>query len=164
LMIPQVLTLIPAFVLVRQLGIWNTPLALVLPWTAGGQVLGIFPCRGFVAALPEELFEAGRIDGASEFALWYRMAVPLSWPILMTVAILHLVNTYNDFVWPLLAIGDDTWQVVSVGLTEFTSSHGVTDYGPLMAACVLSSLPLLAAFAFGMRYFIQGITSGALKA
>lgn len=164
LMIPGVLTLIPQFVLVHQLGIWNTPLALILPWTAGGQVLGIFLCRSFIAGLPEELFEAGRIDGASEFALWWRVAVPLSWPILMTVAILHMVSTYNDFIWPLLAISDDTWQVVSVGLTQFTSSHGVTDYGPQMAAYVIASMPLLIVFMFGMKYFIQGITSGALKA
>ena len=164
LMIPGVLTLIPQFVLVHQLGIWNTPLALILPWTAGGQVLGIFLCRSFIAGLPEELFEAGRIDGASEFGLWWRVAVPLSWPILMTVAILHMVNTYNDFIWPLLAISDDTWQVVSVGLTQFTSSHGVTDYGPQMAAYVIASVPLMIMFLFGMKYFVQGITSGAIKA
>ncbi len=164
LMIPSVLTLIPQFVLVHQLGIWNTPLALILPWTAGGQVLGIFLCRSFIAGLPGELFEAGRIDGASEFGLWWRVAVPLSWPILMTVAILHMVNTYNDFIWPLLAISDDTWQVVSVGLTEFTSSHGVTDYGPQMAAYVIASVPLMIMFLFGMKYFVQGITSGAIKA
>lgn len=164
LMIPGVLTLIPSFVLVHQLGIWNTPFALILPWTAGGQVLGIFLCRSFIASLPEELFEAGRIDGGTEFSLWYRVAVPLSWPILMTIAILHMVNTYNDFIWPLLAIGDDTWQVVSVGLTQFTSSHGVTDYGPQMAAYVVASVPLLIVFMFGMKYFIQGITSGAIKA
>lgn len=164
LMIPSVLTLIPQFVLVHQLGIWNTPLALILPWTAGGQVLGIFLCRSFIAGLPGELFEAGRIDGASEFGLWWRVAVPLSWPILMTVAILHMVNTYNDFIWPLLAISDDTWQVVSVGLTEFTSSQGVTDYGPQMAAYVIASVPLMIMFLFGMKYFVQGITSGAIKA
>jgi multiple sugar transport system permease protein len=69
LMIPGILTLIPAFVLTHQLGIWNTPLALILPWAAGGQVLGIFLCRSFITSLPEELFEAGRIDGAGEFQL-----------------------------------------------------------------------------------------------
>jgi multiple sugar transport system permease protein len=73
-MIPGILTLIPAFVLTHQLGIWNTPLALILPWTAGGQVLGIFLCCSFIAGLPEELFEAGCIDGAGEFLLWYRVA------------------------------------------------------------------------------------------
>jgi ABC-type glycerol-3-phosphate transport system permease component len=164
LMIPGILTLIPAFVLTHQLGIWNTPLALILPWTAGGQVLGIFLCRSFIASLPEELFEAGRIDGAGEFQLWYKVAVPLSWPILMTIAILSMLNNYNDFIWPLLVISSDSLQVISVGLTQFTTAHGVTDYGPQMAAYVVASVPLLIVFLFGMKYFIQGITSGAIKA
>ena len=164
LMIPGILTLIPAFVLTHQLGIWNTPLALILPWTAGGQVLGIFLCRSFIASLPEELFEAGRIDGAGEFQLWYKVAVPLSWPILMTIAILSMVGNYNDFIWPLLVISSDSLQVISVGLTQFTTAHGVTDYGPQMAAYVVASIPLLIVFLFGMKYFIQGMTSGAIKA
>ena len=104
------------------------------------------------------------MDGASEFTLWYRVAVPLSWPILMTLAILSMVGNYNDFIWPLLVISDDSLQVVSVGLTQFTSSHGVTDFGPQMAAYVVASVPLLIVLMFGMKYFIQGITSGAIKA
>ena len=163
LAIPGILTLIPAFVTVRQLGIWNTAWALILTWTSGGQVIGIFLARSFIAGLPEELFEAGRIDGATEFQLWYMVAVPLSGPILMTIAILHMVGTYNDFLWPLLVIGDDAKQVVSVGLTQFTSSFGVTEYGPQMAANVIASIPLLILFLFGMKYFIRGITSGAIK-
>ena len=163
LAIPGILTLIPAFVTVRQLGIWNTAWALILTWTSGGQVIGIFLARSFIAGLPEELFEAGRIDGATEFQLWYMVAVPLSGPILMTIAILHMVSAYNDFLWPLLVIGDDAKQVVSVGLTQFTSSFGVTEYGPQMAANVIASIPLLILFLFGMKYFIRGITSGAVK-
>jgi ABC-type glycerol-3-phosphate transport system permease component len=164
LMIPGILTLTPTFVLVHQIGIANSPLALILPWAAGGQVLGIFLCRSFIASLPQELFEAGRIDGATEWQLWYMIAVPLSWPILMTIAILTMVADYNDFIWPLLAIADDSKQVVSVGLYQFTSSTGIVDYGPLMAACAISAVPLVVAFFFGMRYFMQGITSGAIKA
>ena len=164
LMIPGILTLTPLFVLVHQIGMANSPFALILPWAAGGQVLGIFLCRSFIAGLPNELFEAARIDGASEWQLWYRISVPLCWPILMTIAILTMVADYNDFIWPLLAIADDNKQVVSVGLFQFTSSSGVTDYGPLMAACAISSVPLLVLFMFGMQYFIQGITSGAIKA
>jgi ABC-type glycerol-3-phosphate transport system permease component len=164
LAIPGILTLTPTFVLVHQIGLANTPYALILPWAAGGQVLGIFLCRGFIAGLPQELFEAARIDGATEWQLWYRLAVPLCWPILMTVAILTMVADYNDFVWPLLIIGDDSKQVISVGLYQFTGSHGITDYGPLMAACAISAVPLLVLFLFGMKYFIAGITSGAVKA
>ncbi len=166
LMVPYVIQLVPAFVLTHQLGIWNTPLALILPWAAGGQVLGIFLCRTFIASLPEELFEAARIDGAGDLQLWFRVAIPLSWPILTTVAILSMVADYNDFIWPLLVINDDNLQVVTVGLTQLDNATGsrMVNYGPDMAAYVVASVPLLIAFLFGMRHFVQGITSGAIKA
>ncbi len=163
LMIPGVLTLIPAFVLVRELGIVDTRWALILPWTAGGQVFGILLCRGFFASLPQALFDAGRIDGASELGLYARIALPLSWPILVTVGIMHLVSTYNDFIWPLVTISSPEIQVVSVGLTQFTSQYGVTDWGPRMAAYTIATVPLVILFIFGMRYYIRGITSGAIK-
>jgi len=164
LMIPGVLTLIPAFILVKELGLLNTPWVLILPWTAGGQVFGILLCRSFFATLPQELFDAGRIDGASEFALYARIALPLSWPILVTLAIMHLISTYNDFIWPLITVTSAEVQVVSVGLTQFTSQFGVTDWGPRMAAYTVATLPLVILFVFGMRYYVRGITSGAIKA
>ncbi len=164
LMIPGVLTLIPAFILVKELGLLNTPWVLILPWTAGGQVFGILLCRSFFATLPQELFDAGRIDGASEFALYSRIALPLSWPILVTLAIMHLISTYNDFIWPLITVTSAEVQVVSVGLTQFTSQFGVTDWGPRMAAYTVATLPLVILFVFGMRYYVRGITSGAIKA
>jgi len=164
LMIPGVLTLIPCFVLVRQLGLVDTSWVLILPWSAGGQVFGILLCRSFFASLPQELFDAARIDGASEFDLYSRMALPLSWPILVTLAIMHLVSTYNDFIWPLVTISSPSRQVVSVGLTQFTSQYGVTDWGPRMAAYTIATIPLVILFVFGMRYYIRGITSGAVKA
>jgi ABC-type glycerol-3-phosphate transport system permease component len=164
LMIPGVLTLIPSFVLVKELGLLNTPWALILPWTSGGQVIGTLLCRTFFATLPQELFDSGKIDGASEFQLYSKIAVPLSWPILITLAIMHIVGTYNDFIWPLLTISSPNLQVVSVGLTEFTSQFGITDWGPRMAAYVVATIPLLILFTFGMRYYVRGITAGAVKA
>ncbi len=164
LMIPGVLTLIPQFVLVSDLNLTNTPWALILPWTAGGQVLGILLTRTFFATLPQELFESGKLDGANELQLWALIAVPLSSPILVTVAMLHMVATYNDFIWPLLTITNPEKQVVSVGLTQFTSQFGIVDWGPRMAAYSVATVPLLLLFMFGMRYYISGITSGAIKA
>lgn len=163
LMVPGVLTLIPSFVLVGQLGLLNTPWTLILPWTAGGQVFGILLCRTFFATLPQELFDAARIDGASEFEMYRRIAVPLSWPILVTLSVMHLVASYNDFVWPLITISDPDIQVVTVGLTQFTSQYGVTDWGPRMAAYAVAAMPLVLLFSFGMRYYMRGLTSGALK-
>jgi ABC-type glycerol-3-phosphate transport system permease component len=163
LMVPGILTLIPAFVLVRDLGLLNTPWALILPWTAGGQVFGILLCRSFFATLPQDLFDAAKIDGAGEIEQYWRIAMPLSWPILVTLAIMHLVSTYNDFIWPLLTISDPSIQVVTVGLTQFTTEFGIINWGPRMAAYAVSSLPLVILFTFGMRYYVRGLTSGALK-
>jgi ABC-type glycerol-3-phosphate transport system permease component len=163
LMIPGILTLIPAFVLVKQLGLFNTPWALILPWSAGGQVFGILLCRTYFATLPQELFDAAKVDGASELEQYFRIALPLSWPILVTLAIMHLVGSYNDFIWPLLTISDQNLQVVTVGLTQFRDEFGTVTWGPRMAAYAVSSLPLVILFAFGMRYYVRGLTSGAVK-
>ncbi|MHB9031958.1 MAG: carbohydrate ABC transporter permease [Anaerolineae bacterium] len=163
LMIPGMLTLIPSFMLINQLGLIDTRWALVLPWMSGGQVFGILISRGYLSGLPEELFEAARMDGATEFDLFTKIAIPLSWPILVTLAIMNLVGTYNDFLWPLLVLTSTSKQVVSVGLREFTQS-GMTDWGPRMAAYTIATIPLLLLFSFGMRYYIQGVTSGAIKA
>ncbi|MDQ3657760.1 MAG: carbohydrate ABC transporter permease [Chloroflexota bacterium] len=163
LMVPGVLTLIPAFVLVRELGLINTPWALILPWTAGGQIFGILLCRSFFATLPQDLFDAAKVDGASEFEQYFRIALPLSWPIMVTLAIMHLVSTYNDFIWPLLTISDQDIQVVTVGLTQFRNEFGTVNWGPRMAAYAVSSVPLVLLFAFGMKFYVRGLTSGAVK-
>lgn len=164
MMIPGMLTLIPSFVLVNDLGLVNSRWALILPWTSGGQVFAILVCRGFFSTLPQELFDAAKIDGCNEFNLYWKIALPLSWPIMVTISIMHLVSTYNDFLWPLLVISNPQIQVVSVGLREFTSQFGITDWGPRMAAYTVATIPLVILFLFGMRYYIQGITSGAIKA
>ena len=163
LMVPGILTLIPAFVLVRQLGLINTPWALILPWTAGGQIFGILLCRSFFATLPQELFDAAKVDGASEFEQYRKIALPLSWPIMVTLAIMHLVGSYNDFIWPLLTISDQKLQVVTVGLTQFRNEFGTVNWGPRMAAYAVASLPLVVLFSFGMRFYVRGLTSGAVK-
>jgi len=164
MMIPGMLTLIPSFVLVHDLGLVNTRWALILPWTSGGQVFAILVCRGFFSTLPQELFDAGKIDGCHEAQLYWKIALPLSWPIMVTISIMHLVGSYNDFMWPLLVISNPKIQVVSVGLREFTSQFGITDWGPRMAAYTIATIPLVLLFLFGMRHYIQGITSGAIKA
>ncbi|MHB1295348.1 MAG: carbohydrate ABC transporter permease [Anaerolineae bacterium] len=164
MMIPPLLTLIPAYVLVSDLGLVNTYWALILPWTSGGQVFGLLLCRSFFATLPEEYFDAARIDGAGELRAFAEIAVPLSKPILITLAIMRLVNTYNQFMWPLVVISSSRKQVVAVGLTQFTSEIGVTDIGPKMAGYVLATIPLLLLFSLGMRHYISGLTAGGLKA
>jgi len=163
LMFPGVLTLISAFVWMKQLHLLNTRWALVLPYIAGGQVFAIFVLRSFLAALPEELFEAARLDGASELQIFLRLALPLSKSILGTLAIMNLISTWNDYVWPLIVLSDDSKKTLSIGLAFFQGAYNTT-YGPLMAGYVIASLPLLALFLFTMRHFMRGLMSGALKA
>ena len=164
LMIPPILTLIPAYVLILTMGLENTYWALILPWTSGGQVFALLLCRSFFATLPEEFFDAARIDGATELQSFWRIAVPLSIPILVTVAVVRLVATYNQFMWPLVVISSPSRQVVAVALTQFTSEIGVTDIGPRMAAYILAAIPLILIFSFGMRHYVRGLTAGGLKA
>jgi ABC-type glycerol-3-phosphate transport system permease component len=176
-MAPGVLTLIPTFALVKAIQIpllrlgpltlgpfelLNTHWALILPYISGGQIFGILLCRGFFESLPEGLFEAARLDGATEGDVYLRIALPLYYPILATIAIMTTLSVYNDYIWPLVVISDSNLQTFSVGITRFAGEFNL-DYGPTLAGCALGSLPLLL-FAFGMRYFIQGITAGALKA
>ncbi len=163
LMFPGVLTLISAFMWMKQLRLLDTLWALILPYIAGGQVFAIFVMRSFLAALPEELFEAARIDGASEFHIFTRLALPLCKPILGTIAIMNLISTWNDYVWPLIVLSDDSKKTLSIGLAFFQGAYNTT-YGPLMAGYVIASLPLLVLFLLTLRHFMQGLMSGALKA
>ncbi len=177
MMIPGVLSLISSFMWMKQFplaggnnlwgqggtGLLNSRWALILPYIAGGQVFAIFILRSFIASLPEELFEAARLDGASEFAVFTRLVLPLSRPILGTVAIMNLLATWNDYIWPLIVLSDDAKKTLTIGLAFFQGAYATT-YGPLMAGYVIASLPLLILFLLTMRYFIEGLTSGALKA
>lgn len=163
MMVPGLLTLIPSYVLHHQLGLTNTPWAIILQHTAGGQIFGIFLCRSFMSSLPNSIFESARIDGANELIIFRKIVVPMSMPILTTVVVMQSVGIYNDYVWPLLVIRDSALQVVSVGLTLFSSQFSTTATGIQFAGFAISSVPLLITFIFGMKYYIQGMTQGALK-
>lgn len=163
MMIPGILTLVPLFLLVRNLGLLGTRWALILPYIATGQVLAVFIMRSFFAGLPEELFEAARIDGAGELGAFWRIALPLTKPVLGTVAILQVLYTWNDYVWPFVVTSQTpTLRTLVVGLVAFQQRH-FTEWGPLMAGYTLATLPLVILFFFTVRYFVEGLTSGALK-
>lgn len=164
MMVPAILTLVPSFVLVKNLGLINSLWGLILPYIAGGEVLAIFILRTFFAGLPNELFEAARIDGASHLQTFARIALPLTKPALGTIAIITLIGVWNDYVWPLLVIGDDRLRTLALGLVYYTGfGSNQTQWGPLMSAYTVGTLPLLIVFLLSVRYFIQGLTAGALK-
>ena len=165
LMIPGILTLVPTFLLVKRFGLLNTYWVLILPYISGGQIFAIFILRSFIASLPEELFESARLDGASTLRLFANIAVPLSKPTLVTIAIMNILSTWNEYVWPLVTIPDGRRWTISVGIVSFVSRYGgLESWGPMFAGFVIASLPLIILFLFTMRYFIAGLTSGAIKA
>lgn len=164
MMVPGVLTLAPSFKLIQRLGLKNTWWALWLPWASGGQIMGMYLCRTFISAQPAALFESARIDGAREFQAFYKIAVPLAKPILATLVVMNMISLYGDFIWPLLVIDSNSKQVISVAVQTYSSSTGTTDYGAMIAGFVMATVPLLIMFTFSSRLYIEGITSGAVKA
>jgi ABC-type glycerol-3-phosphate transport system permease component len=165
LMIPGVLTLIPTFLLVKDMGLLNTYWVLILPYIAGGQAFAIFVLRSFIASQPEEIFESARIDGANEFTIYARITLPMAKPILGTLAILSLLSTWNDYIWPSVTLRNPQLWTISLQLVSFSSQWAsLQQYGPMFAGYVIASIPLFILFVFTMRLFIEGLASGAIKA
>lgn len=166
-LVPGVLTLTPSFILANQLNMRNSLEGLIVFYIAGGQVFAIFLLRAFFQSQPEEIFEAARMDGATEWRMIWSIAVPLAMPILITLAILNFLSIYNDFLWPLLMLPSTELHTLTIALQAFNPPNerlpGRPELGIITAAYVFASLPILAVFTFGMKYYIEGLTSGAIK-
>jgi raffinose/stachyose/melibiose transport system permease protein len=164
LMIPAILTLVTQFVLVKNLGLVNSLWGLILPYIAGGEVFSIFILKTFFSTLPQELFDASYVDGATEFDTFRLVAVPLVRPAVAAVAVVQILAAWNDYVWPSIVLTDQHQQTLMLGLLVFQSRYQTqTGYGPLMAGYTLASLPLFLLFIVGMKQFMEGLTTGALK-
>ena len=164
MMIPAILTLTPRYVMISDMGLKHNPLALILPWVTGGQVMAIVLCRTFIQQTPRAVFESARLDGAGEFRIFLQFAAPLAKPILTTVAIMNLISFYNDYLWPLMVIGESRLQVATVAIESFMADSGNDGMGQSVAGFTLITLPLLILFTFTSRINMEGLTSGALKA
>ncbi len=162
LMIPGILTLVPSFVVVRDLHLLDTRWAMILPWIAGGQVFAIFILRTFYQSMPKDLFDAARVDGAGELSIYLKIAVPLSQSILGVVAIFNILGTWNDFLWPLITISNEGMYPLVLGLYRFQSAY-YTVWGPLMAGYVIGTIPLVILFAFTSKLFVEGLAQGGIK-
>jgi multiple sugar transport system permease protein len=160
LMIPFQVIMIPTFIIVRKLGLIDTLGALIVPNLAGA--FGIFLLRQFFRSLPIELEEAARIDGASRLGVLFKIILPLSGPVLATVAVVTFLWTWNDFLWPLVTIYSPNNMTLQLGLTTFSGAHQ-TNTHLLMAANVMSVLPVLLLFFAAQRFFIRGIATSGLK-
>ena len=164
MMFPGVLTLVPSFLLVKNLGLLNSYWAMVLPYIAGGQVFAIFVFRSFFAGLPEELFESARIDGAGHLSIYWHLILPLSKPVFSVVIVMNVMGTWNNFLWPFIVNTDGSHQVVSSGIYTLATSQYASNFSTMYAAYALSSLPLLVLFIYATKPFIRGVTAGGLKA
>lgn len=164
MMIPGILTLLTRFVVVVKLNLNNTYLGIWLPMAAGAQGFQIIVLRTFFASLPEELFEAGRLDGAGEFHMLISIAMPLAGPIMTTLVILQANNVWNAFIWPIMVLQDPGRYPAILGILALRDIFfGARDPGAEYAGYVIAGLPMLLLFSLSSRAFVRGLTSGAIK-
>ncbi|MDW5596138.1 carbohydrate ABC transporter permease [Conexibacter stalactiti] len=160
LVIPFQLTMIPTFLIMKELGLIDSLGALIVPGLVSA--FGIFLLRQFFVSLPRELEEAARIDGCSRLTVLVKIVLPLARPALTTLAVLTFLTVWNDLTWPLIAISSDENYTLQLGLTTFQGQHR-TEWAAVMAGDVLTTLPVLIAFLLAQRTFIQSLTSSAVK-
>jgi ABC-type glycerol-3-phosphate transport system permease component len=161
MMIPGIVTLVPMYSMISKMHLTSSFLGLILPYTAGLQLFGILITRTYFETLPGELFEAAKIDGGTEFYLFARIALPLSVPVLLTIAIVSFIAVYGDYLWPLLVLTDK--QVTLAIAVVKLNAGGRSDYGLTFAGYVIGSVPTVIIVATGMKYYLQGMVSGAIK-
>ena len=162
MMMPTVANLVPLFNLLDGLNLLNTLTALILVGASAGQVFAIFVLRNFIADVPADLFEAAEIDGASHLRQLVNIVLPLSGPVLGTVAVMRFLAEWNEFVLPLIVIRDRDQLPVMVQLQRLAGEY-VKYWGPLMAGYAIASVPIILLFVFSMKLFVRGLTEGASK-
>jgi ABC-type glycerol-3-phosphate transport system permease component len=162
IMIPGVSIVVPLYMVAVDVGLYDTLWVLVLVYSAWLVPTLVWLLRGFVASVPAELEESARMDGCTVLGAFYRVTLPLTWPGLIAGSILVFVMIWNDFLIGYSLTLSDENRLIQVGIYYFITETGV-QYGPLMAAAIASVIPVLALYALLQRYFIQGLTGGAVK-
>jgi len=160
LMVPYQVMMIPLFVEVYKFGLLDTYWGLILPRAASA--LGIFLMRSFFVSLPKDLEESARVDGLGEFRIYRSIMLPLCKSAMVTLGIFHLMNNWNDLLYPLMMTSSTEMRTLSAGIAMFVGQRSI-EYGATLAASTLSLLPLLIAYAFAQRYFVQGVATSGLK-
>jgi raffinose/stachyose/melibiose transport system permease protein len=163
LTIPLQIALIPLFINLRTLGLLNTPLALIGPYTAFGLAFGTYIMKGFFEGLPRELEEAARLDGAGDFRIFAWVMLPLARPALATVAIFLFLQNWNEFLFALTFVTEGRMRTLPTGIYALLSSEFYGNYPILAASLVLFSVPVLVLYFLFQREFIEGLTAGAVK-
>jgi multiple sugar transport system permease protein len=165
LLVPWTLTLIPLFLTIQKLHFFNTWWALILPYAASSQPLLVLIFRGFFEQIPRELLESARVDGCAERQVLARIVVPLTRPVLLTGAILVMINVWGDYLWPAIAIQNPAKTTISAGVQQFVGSFGLnaSSGGAVFAAFIIATAPMFLLVGVTMRYFVSGLTEGASK-
>ncbi len=162
LTIPIYITLVPLFDTIRQLGLIDNVFGLLGPYLAFGIPFEVLVLHSFFRAVPEELFEAARMDGAGNWRIFFRIMLPLSLPALVTVAILDAVSTWNELLMALVLLNSDANKTLPLGLLNFQGQFA-TDYTGLAAGILIAVVPMLVAYAILQRWIVTGLTAGAIK-
>lgn len=161
LMVPSEITVISNYALANSLGWRNTFIGIIVP--LAGVAFGTFLMRNHFLSLPFELIEAARLDGTGPIRLLTKVLLPLSWPTLIAFSVITIVNEWNQYLWPFLMSDTEAVAPLQVGLTMLQNNDGVTNWGPVMAATILTIVPMLLIFLALQKYMIQGLTTGAVK-
>ncbi|WP_227423954.1 carbohydrate ABC transporter permease [Pengzhenrongella sicca] len=161
MMIPGIVMLVPLFVLVSRLGLVDTYAGLILPFLAGP--FGVFLMRQFISALPDELIDAGRIDGAGEFRIFAQIILPLCKPALATLGILTFLGSWNNFLWPLVVASSEDKYTLPVALALYSVGQNENNYGLMLAGAVAVVAPVVLVFLILQKHIIQGIATTGIK-
>lgn len=161
MMVPFQVMMIPLFLESNYLGMLNTYPGLILPKAT--TAFGIFMMRAYFAALPKDLEEAARVDGLSEWGIYWKIMLPLIKPGIMTLAIFHLMTNWNDLLYPLMMTSSSRMRTLASGLALFVGEHATTYYGPQLAGALISVVPLLLLYAFFQKYFIASAATSGMK-
>lgn len=162
LMLPEIVTLIPEFILFRRIGWVNTFLPLIVPWSLAGSSFAVFLFRQYCLTIPVELDEAARVDGAGTLRIWWMIIVPLSKAVLATLAILSFIHHWNEFLRPLIYLGRPELRTLALGLRAFRGEYQLA-WNYMMAVALIMLLPILILFFFAQRQFVQGIVMTGIK-
>ncbi|MBI5837872.1 MAG: carbohydrate ABC transporter permease [Candidatus Eisenbacteria bacterium] len=160
LVIPAQVGMLPLFLLLKSMGLVNTVAAVVVPFMAG--VFGIFMIRQYALGVPDDLLDAARVDGASEFKIFWSVVLPVLRPILVTLAVFTFLGSWNEFMWPLIVLSDDSKYTLPVALASLSGEH-VQDTELMMAGSVLTVLPVMLVFLFLQRSYVRGVMMGGVK-
>ena len=160
LVVPGQIGMLPLFLLVRSLGLVNSLAGVVIPGLAS--IFGIFLVRQYALSIPDSILDAARVDGAGELGIFRRVALPLIAPILATLAVFTFLGAWNDFLWPLVVLADETRYTLPVGLASLAGEH-VQDTELMMAGAVVTVAPAVLLFVALQRYYLAGIMGGGVK-